>query len=275
MTDTRHIPQEDLALYAMQALAGDERAEIHRHLKDCPECRAELAAVSGDLALLAFSVEQQPLPEGARQRFLDRISAASASEAAAPASQPVVAPVIPIDAPRAPRRALQWIPWVAVAAMLFVTVALQIEIHRLSQQLSQKSAELVSQNAENARAQAILDLLTAPQAEHVALAAAKSHPAPTARAVYLPSRGALLMQASNLDPVAPGKTYELWIIPTKGAPVPAGTFHPDSAGNASVVLPTLPEGIEAKAFGVTIENAGGSSTPTMPIVLQGAPSPGE
>jgi anti-sigma-K factor RskA len=83
------------------------------------------------------------------------------------------------------------------------------------------------------------------------------------------------MQASNLDPLPSNKTYELWVIPMKGAPMPAGMFRPDAAGNASVVMPDMPKGIEAKAFGVTVENAGGSITPTMPIVLAGAaPSAG-
>jgi anti-sigma-K factor RskA len=31
----------------------------------------------------------------------------------------------------------------------------------------------------------------------------------------------------------------------------------------------LPEGIQAKAFGVTIEDAQGSPTPTLPIVMAG------
>ena len=53
------------------------------------------------------------------------------------------------------------------------------------------------------------------------------------------------------------------------APVPAGTFQPDQTGYASVVLPTLPPGIAAKAFGVTIENAGGATSPTLPIILAG------
>ena len=67
------------------------------------------------------------------------------------------------------------------------------------------------------------------------------------------------------------KTYELWVIPANGsAPIPAGTFTPDATGNASVVMPPMPEGIPAKAFGVTIEKAGGSSTPTAPILMAGA-----
>jgi anti-sigma-K factor RskA len=78
------------------------------------------------------------------------------------------------------------------------------------------------------------------------------------------------MEASNLQPVPPGKTYELWVIPADGkAPLPAGTFHPDARGYASVVLPTLPAGVPAKAFGVTVENAGGSPSPTLPLVLSG------
>jgi anti-sigma-K factor RskA len=88
--------------------------------------------------------------------------------------------------------------------------------------------------------------------------------------VYLRSRGALIFSASNLRPLPPDKTYELWVIPANGsAPIPAGTFEPDAKGMASVLLPHLPKGVQAKAFGVTMENAGGSTTPTLPILLAG------
>jgi len=43
-----------------------------------------------------------------------------------------------------------------------------------------------------------------------------------------------------------------------------------------VVMPELPKGVPAKAFGVTIEKASGSDTPTAPILLAGAaPTAGE
>jgi anti-sigma-K factor RskA len=117
----------------------------------------------------------------------------------------------------------------------------------------------------------VLDLLTAPEAQHVLLTAQKTSPAPAARAVYAASRGALLLEASNLKPLPEGKTYELWVIPANGsAPIPAGRFWPDAAGSASLVLPKIPEGVLAKAFGVTIEKNEGSATPTAPIVLSGA-----
>jgi Anti-sigma-K factor rskA len=277
MTDGRHISQEDLALYAMQALSLEESAPIRVHLAECAPCRAELAALSGDLALVAMSVEQQPVPQGARQRFLDRIAADAASaQPPQKSAAPVVVPVIPIDAPRPARRIAAWIPWAAVAATILIAVALQWQLTSLKSELQVESAQLAQQSADSARARQVLEVLTAPNAQRVVLTAAKTPPAPTARAVYLPSRGALILQASNLAQIPTSKVYELWVIPATGAPIPAGLFRPDASGSASVVLPQLPKGVPAKAFGVTIENAGGSASPTAPIVLSGAaPAAGE
>jgi len=65
-------------------------------------------------------------------------------------------------------------------------------------------------------------------------------------------------------------SYDLWLIPTSGAPIPAGVFKPDAHGSATVINPPLPARVEAKAFAMTIEAEQGSSTPTMPIVMMGA-----
>jgi|HubBroStandDraft_6_1064221.scaffolds.fasta_scaffold08778_2 hypothetical protein len=278
MTDSRHISQEELALHAMQALTSEESAAVRLHLLECAECRERLAEMAGDLALVAMSVEQHAVPEGARQRFIDRI-ATSRPES----QQPVRAPVVPIIREKKSSRPASWIPWAAVAAMLIISVALGVTIFVLNQELQtedallQKEERLIrARNAENLKARALLDVLTAPGAQRVLLTAGKTPPAPSARAVYLASRGALVLQASNMQPLPGNKTYELWVIPTSGAPVPAGLFRPDSTGSASVVLPAIPRGVQAKAFGITIENAGGSNTPTAPIILSGAaPAAGE
>jgi hypothetical protein len=274
MTDGTHISQDDLALFAMQALTPGEEAQVREHVRTCAECRQELGKLVGDLAIVAMSVDQHAVPAGARDRFLNHIAAdvdASAQSNAEPRKAPVVSMT-----PRPGVRWTVWIPSLAAAALIVLALGLQTRIRSLSEQVQQQAALLDQQKTANARAQAVLNLLSAPAAQHVMLTAAKTPPAPSAKAVYLASSGALLMQASNLQPVPQNKTYELWVIPTSGAPIPAGTFRPDAAGNASVVLPDLPKGVEAKAFGVTIENAGGSSAPTLPIVLAGAaPAPGE
>jgi anti-sigma-K factor RskA len=78
-----------------------------------------------------------------------------------------------------------------------------------------------------------------------------------------------MFMASNLAPVPEGKAYELWVIPAKGAPIPAGVFKPDEHGNAMMMDHTMPEGVIAKAFAITVEDEAGSEKPTLPIVLMG------
>jgi hypothetical protein len=272
MMQDEHIPQEDLVLYAMQAMHSHELAAVRLHLDGCAECRRALAEVNGDLALVAMSVEQKPLPEGARQRFVERLAADAART-----DRGGAAPVVSIEAKRPARRAVVWIGWLAAAASLLFAFSLEQKIRDLNDQVVEQQQAAAQQATANARAQQVLDVLTAPAAKRVLLTAAKTKPEPTGRAVYLAESGGLVFQANDLGQLSQEKAYELWVIPANGqAPIPAGVFRPDAAGSASVVLPPLPKGVPAKAFGVTIEKAEGSVTPTAPIILMGAvPAAGE
>jgi anti-sigma-K factor RskA len=265
MTGNGHNTQEELASYAMQNLPVEESASIRAHLQTCAECRTELAQVCGDLALLGLAVEQQPLPEGARDRFLQRI-----------ASSPVVKPeekpaeVTPIDVKKR-RGAGFWVPWMTAAAMAIAAVSLGVQNKALNDELNDESKLVKNLAGQASKAQQVLEVLTAPSAQRVTLTEGKAPAEPSARATYLPDRGALILLATNLKPLPEGKAYELWVIPADGkAPVPAGVFHPDGTGTATLVLPPLPAGIAAKAFGVTIEKASGADSPTTPIILSGA-----
>src|SRR5579872_7268534 len=265
MTDMRHISQEDLALQAMQALSPEEAAATRLHLAECAECRDKLAVARGDLALVALGVDQQLPPAGARDRFFTRLAMDTGTASKRGGDQ-----VVSIAAKR-PTSVGSWTPWLAVAALLVLSVFLSVQVQRLKAALRSETAAATRQAEASARAQQVFEVLSAATAQHVLLTAAKTPPQPTGRAVYLPARGGLIFQGNNLAQLSGDKTYELWVIPANGsAPIPAGLFRPDATGNASVVLPTLPVGVPAKAFGVTIEKAGGSVTPTAPIILAGA-----
>lgn len=161
-------------------------------------------------------------------------------------------------------------PWAIAAGLAIATIVLGAKNASLNEALDGAVHQVAGLSTQASHAQQVLELLNAPAAQRITLTAAKTPPAPTAHTVYLADRGALVMEASHLNPITAGKTYELWVIPANGsAPVPAGTFAPDAHGFASVVLPQLPVGVAAKAFVITIENAGGATTPTMPIVLSG------
>jgi anti-sigma-K factor RskA len=282
MNEPRSIPAEDLALYAMQALSAEEMAAVAAALRENPQAQQELARIQGDLALLALSAHQQPAPAGSFDRLKarlreDRPAGAKDFATSAAASTPMEmiemteAPpqITPIPFPRRSKWAT-FTPWAIAACLAIACSILGYRVSSMNDALDGESRLVANLAAKASHAQQVLEVLNAPDAQRVTLTATKTPPAPTAHAVYLADRGALMMEASNLKPVPAGKTYELWVIPASGAaPVPAGTFTPNAEGYASVVLPKLPAGVPAKAFGITIENAGGSATPTMPIVLSG------
>jgi anti-sigma-K factor RskA len=266
MTDAQHISQDDLALFALESLSQDQSAALREHLTQCDACKTELALLRGDLAVFALSVDQHSLPAGARKRFARRIEdEIRPNQPRAKRAEPVA-----IDRRFSLGRA-GWLGWAAAAVILIVAGVLGFEVGLLRARLHDSESRIAGLEASKSRAEQVAEVLTAPSAQRVLLTAPKTPPAPTGRVVYLASRGGLILQANNLEAVPAGKTYELWVIPADGsAPVPAGLFRPDAAGNGSVVLPPIPQGVKAKAFGVTLEDAAGSKTPTAPILLAGA-----
>ena len=119
-----------------------------------------------------------------------------------------------------------------------------------------------------ARAQTILDILSGPQTTQVALSPSSAPPVPHGKAFYNREKGVLFYTA-NLHSLPSDHTYELWLIPTVGSPVDIGIFNTDTQGNGQVITTTLPPGLTAKAFAVTVEVAGGVPAPKGPIVLVG------
>jgi anti-sigma-K factor RskA len=262
MTGNEHISQEDLVLHALQALSQGESAAVRTHLAQCAMCRDQVAELSGDVAMLGLSVPQHPVPAGARQRFLNRI-AADVLVAKQPAKHETRRQVLPF-----PRTT--WIPWATAAALAVVAISLGVKNNALNNELHHATSQVTSLEAESAQARRVIDVLTSHSAQRVLLTAGKTSVEPAGHAIYLAESGSLIFQANNLKLLASDRSYELWVIPANGKPIPAGLFRPDAAGDASVVLPSLPKGVPAKAFGVTIEKAEGSDTPTAPIIISGA-----
>ena len=254
---------EDLALYALNALEGDDRAVLEKHLAACSECRLELEELRGDGALLALSTIGPKPPARARQRLLDAVSKESAPTRAQNARKMGHLSV-------APRRSW-WgaLGWAATAAVVVLAASLWKENAVLRQSLASASAQGVQSACELEDLRKIAAPLIAPEAQRITLVAMKTPPQPQGKAFYLRNRGSLVFMANNMPSLPPQKAYELWLIPIQGAPIPAGTFKPDAHGSATVVNPPLPSGMEAKAFAITVENEAGASTPTMPIMMMG------
>jgi len=284
-----HADPEDLPLYAMQLLPADQAAALGQHLEQCSDCRRELAEVQGDLAAYAHSVDLESPPDSARQRLLSQVAREKKVVPIAPPAlaaygrrgasiynpnyAPVPGSIFDDEQPKRPvgGAILSWAGWAIAAGLALAAVFLYQDREALRTARAIQSDQLARLTLAAAQSHQLMDALTDPQAVRVTLTEKPTAHAPIGRATYNPDKGALIFLASDLDPLQSYKTYELWLIPADdGPPVPAGTFHPDAQGNASLILPDLPKGVPAKGFGVTIEAEGGSQTPTKPLIMAGS-----
>jgi anti-sigma-K factor RskA len=298
MSEPRRITSEDLALFAMQLLSKEEAAEVAAYLAQSSDARRELAEIQGDLAIYAHTVDLHSPPVQVRERLMKQVAR---EKKAVPIDRPAVAEtrapaatvppgtiftesgaVVPsyVTEEIAPKRGisgkvLPWVGWALAAGLALTTGKLYYEREAIREAMrgaiTAQASRVDQLTADVASARQVMDTMTDSSAMRVTLTKGKTAPAPQGKATYVASKGALIFLASNLEQLQPGKTYELWLIPAAagGSPLPAGTFRPDERGNASVIMPPLPKGVEAKAFGVTVEDEGGSATPTQPIILAG------
>jgi anti-sigma-K factor RskA len=307
MNTTNHISQDDLLLFALQFMSAPEAAKAHEHVLTCDDCHRQLAWIQGDLATYAMTAEVHMPPVAARERLMrsiaqDKIQSSKTQDEAPgkrtngssklmtmPAAETAATAEVVSGAEDAQRENVRsfdsapvrrkigvigWAGW-AVAATAIVAGGLQYQrSENLRDQLAANQAELTQVSKQAAQASLVMETLTDTNTKQVSLAL-PSTTAPTAvpeaHASYLGRKGSLVFVANHLNQLTADKTYELWLIPTgKGAaPIPAGTFRPDADGRAHLVMASLPKGVDVAAFGVTVEPDGGSSAPTMPIVLVG------
>ncbi len=244
---------DDLALLAMNALQGEERAAVEKHLETCAACRRELEQLRGDTALLALAVSGPAPPRRAKERLMKAIAAEPRKQGA-----------------QARRASWRFAPWLAAAAFLLIAGFFLRQSDRLAQRVAALQNESVTLQGQLERAQEVVSTLTSTDAMRVTLVAAQTPPQPQGKAIYVRDRSSLIFLASNLPALPPLKAYELWLIPKEGAPIPAGVFKPDARGSATVIEPPLPTGVEAKTFAITVEPEQGSLAPTSAPVMVGA-----
>jgi anti-sigma-K factor RskA len=263
------------ALYAVDALESAEQAAFERHLPGCPRCQAELADYAEVTAHLAEAVAQDP-PPALRAAVLGAIhhtrplpvlsdetptggGAAPANTGTSPGAESAEkgspgsttghpgAEVVSLDAHRRRRHRLLA---AAAAAVLLPGIALGgWSLGVQSEQRQQEQLAAQQQDRENR-------LLAAPDVTTHRIEV-EGRPATV---VVSQEQDTALFVSTDLPDPGPGREYQLWLI-REDTPVPDVHF---TGGQVRTWLDG--DVADAAAVAMTIEPAGGSTTPTLPVV---------
>ena len=114
----------------------------------------------------------------------------------------------------------------------------------------------------------VLRLVGSPTTLRAALAAQPSHRG-AGQVVVERDSGDAVVVLTGLRSTGEDEVYELWAIRGEAAPEPAGLIPVGADGTAARPIGRVPDPATVTAFAVSLEPAGGSPSPTGPIVLVG------
>lgn len=211
--------------YALGIAEEPERSELDAHLsRRCDECVRGVTRSRSTVAAMSGIAEQVDPPARLRRKVLAMI--------ASPAE----------ETQRGWLAA--WMPW-AVAAALAVVLTLRVL----------QPAPQAPLSAELTRLEQAMSILNDPVTQDVTF----GDPTARGRVFVSPTKGVVFI-AAHLPKLAPGKTFQMWVIPGAGNPISAGTFSSSADDSAIHLRPGPVTG--AAAVAVTVEPAGGSPQPT-------------
>ncbi|MEV7604631.1 anti-sigma factor [Paenarthrobacter sp. NPDC089322] len=242
-------------IYALDAVSDDERAMIDAYVKDAEEGPEFLERVrqARETLTVSFTAEEEP-PPGLFGNIMDTITREAASQppAQAPGTADAASQAPPQDelaaarAKREERRGLRGTrAWLVGAAAAAVIALGGVGI----------GAYVAAQN------DPVNQIL---QAQDVQKQTAPVPGGGTATISASTTKDSFVVLMDDVAPAPEGKVYQLWTLPKDGsAPVPQGTMDAETLSKPAVV-----SGLSAaSSVAITVEPTGGSTSPTLPLVL--------
>lgn len=237
---------ELIASAALGELSADEQRELDEAIRNDPKVAVEL-----DEALATAAAIQRPSAEEPSAALRNSVLAAIASTTQEPvmdagadpmsdAAQRPAAPVVSLEAERARRRFRPTL--LAAAAVALFAVGGVVLVATNDNSSDPIAAVIDAPDATTRPLAGEIDVLTV---------------------TYSPSEGALVVEGDGVPVLDDTATYQLWLVGDDGA-MSVGIFRPDADGMVSERFSDAdPTGF---VLGVTQEPAGGSESPTLPIL---------
>lgn len=259
MEAREYIESGQLELYVYGLLTPDENTEINRLALSNKEMADEIVAIEDAIIALSSGFSPELSPEQyqkLRERLIDKRAQLATETAVAE------------EVEERPTRSI-WgtIGWAAAVLFLAGAGYLFYQLQEstkatlvLEQENTQKDAQIKSLEGVNQQNQVALQLMRDPKNTIVNLEAQPIAPESSARIYWNKETQSVTIDASSLPKPPEGKVYQAWAIYNQPFnAVSIGLLENGSAENLYVLQTTS----SADAFGVTLEPAGGSETPTL------------
>ena len=258
-----------LELYVSGVLSEEESREVESMAKKYPEIKAEIEAIEAVMLKLSESETQTP-----GDKLFDKILEQINEE---DAESPVIGDyeednIIPLH-PFHDQQRRRYISLMAASVALFLLssvsnvyffnkwkstekdyTAMQKSMTSVAEQYKKASYQINSMSDE-------LASYKGKDVKVVMLNPVKKGMEYKAVALWNPKMKSVELKIMNLPPAPAGKQYQLWAIDDSGKPVDAGMVSDMGSMEAMKSVPS------ALKFAITLENAGGSPTPTMAAMV--------
>ncbi len=224
--------------YALDCLDGEEMAQVAEHLQLCQECRAELRAYQSVVDQLPLAIPQVEPSQQVKAALLRRVEQVPSPEEK-PSAWVRFKNGFKVATPAWGLASLA-----LVAVLLFSNLALWRQVSQLQANPGATALRVVNLAGTDFAPDASGIIVISQDGEH----------------------GTLVVD--DLPDLGPGNQYQLWLI-QDGQRTSGGVFSVKQGGYAAKVIYAPQPLVDFGSFGVTIEPAGGSPSPTGEKVLGG------
>ncbi len=223
-------------LYVLGALEPELASEIESHLVDqCEYCGERLQEAAIVTAAMSGMAEQLEPPKHLRERVLASV--------------------------RPRTQAKSWLYAVGgLAAACVLLLAYALWSINTSRSLREQIAALTQ---ERNQLRSAVEVLSRPDTRMVQFG---NQNAARGR-VFVSQNGGVVFAGSQLPQIAGDRTFQLWLIPTSGAPRSAGIFRANADGGFVNVVPGPLDLTGIHAVAVSVEPSQGSPAPTTTPIL--------
>jgi len=254
MNTSEYIESGILELYVFGKLSDTENAEVRQMAKENPEVQAEIEAIEKAIINLSYSLAPYlsiDNYERIREQLIEKYNEDGI-----------------IAMPQRKSSIMPYIGWAAAAVFLF---GFLFQYYRYNEVVEEKEIVttqsskfeqlLAATQARSTETERALDLVTDNNTVTVQLAGQQAAPEAFAKVYHNPQTRKVYVDTEGLPAPPEGFVYQVWALKLDPlTPTSIGLVEDPKAGTA---IHSVEYSEGAQAFGITLEPAGGSPTPTL------------